>query len=231
MIIFDKSRFKWGWIAVTLVISWLTLVNVVSYFRTGPTQVFLIEKGDLRWLPLWSTAFYFHIASSSVCLALGPLLMIPRLVRYRKLHAIMGYAYLNAVLWVSVPSGLVLSVYAKGGLPSTLGFALTGGLWWAATWLGYRAIRQRNMKSHVCWMIRSYALALSAVAFRVVQQLVAFTPCPNMTNYIFSIWLSLLISLWISENCIMRLFPKSPNGKLANRSIPVPFLDTVCSKN
>ena len=231
MIIFDKSRFKWGWIAVTLVISWLTLVNVVSYFRTGPAQVFLIEKGDLRWLPLWSTAFYFHIASSSVCLALGPLLMTPRLIRYRKLHAIMGYAYLNAVLWVSVPSGLVLSVYAKGGLPSTLGFALTGGLWWAATWLGYRAIRQRNMKSHVCWMIRSYALALSAVAFRVVQQLVAFTPCPNMTNYIFSIWLSLLISLWISENCIMRLFPKSPNGKLANRSIPVPFVDTVCSKN
>ena len=231
MIIFDKSRFKWVWIAITLVISWLTLVNVVSYFGTGPTQVFLIEKGELRWMPLWSTAFYFHIVSSSVCLALGPLLMIPKLVRYRRLHAIMGYAYLNSVLWVSVPSGLVLSVYAKGGLPSMLGFALTGGLWWAATWLGYRAIRNRNIRSHVCWMIRSYALALSAVVFRVVQQLVAFTPCPNTTNYIFSIWLSLFISLWISESCIRRRFPKSPTSKRVSRRAPVPLVDTAFTKS
>ena len=232
MIVFEKSRLKWVWVTVTLVITWLTLLNVVAYFGGGPTRLFLIEKGELRFMPLWSTAFYFHIISSSVCLIAGPPLMIPGLVhRYRRLHAVLGYAYLNCVLWVSVPTGLVLSLYAKGGIASTLGFALTGVLWWWATWLGYRAIRQRKITAHICWMIRSYALALSAVVFRVVQQLMAFGPCSDVTNYIASLWISLLVSLWISENCIMRKFSRPPMGKGLSPWLPALSANTVYSKN
>ena len=232
MIVFEKSRLKWVWVSVTLVITLLTLLNVVAYFGSGPTRFFLIEKGELRFSPMWSTAFYFHIVSSSVCLAAGPLLMIPGLVRrYPRLHAVLGYAYLNCVLWVSVPTGLLLSLYAKGGIASTLGFALTGVLWWWATWFGYRAIRQRRVTEHICWMIRSYALALSAVVFRVVQQLMAYGPYSDVTNYVASLWISLLVSLWISESCIMRKFSRSPMGKGMRSWWPTLPVNTVCSKS
>ena len=122
-------------------------------------------------------------------------------------------AYLNSVLWISVPTGLLISINAKGGWPSTLGFALTGVLWWWATWAGYRAIVRNQLVTHICWMVRSYALALSAVAFRVVQQLMALGPLSDVTNYVISIWVSLLISLWISETCIKRHFANPAKSK------------------
>ena len=55
MIVFEKSRLKWVWVTVTLVITWLTLLSVVAYFGGGPTRLFLIEKGELRCMRLWST--------------------------------------------------------------------------------------------------------------------------------------------------------------------------------
>lgn len=213
MFIFAKSRLKWIWVSLTLIISCLTLFNAAAFFSSGPTHNFLVEKGELRFMPLWTTAIYFHIVSSCVCLATGPLLMLPKLIRLRRLHAVLGYAYLNAVLWISVPTGLLISINAKGGWPSSLGFALTGVLWWWATWAGYRAIVRNELVTHICWMVRSYALALSAVAFRVVQQLMAFGPLSDTTNYVISIWVSLLISLWISETCIKRHFANPPKSE------------------
>jgi len=208
--IFAKSRLKWIWVLIALVFTFLTLLNATAFFSSGPTHRFLIERGELRFQPLWVTSLYFHIVSSCICLAVGPLLMIPKLVRYRRLHAVLGYAYLNVVLWVAAPTGLFLSIFAKGGWPSAWGFALTGVLWWWSTWAGYQAIRRSELIIHICWMVRSYALALSAVAFRVVQQLMALGPLSDTTNYVISIWMSLLISLWISETCIKRHFSKSP---------------------
>ena len=109
-------------------------------------------------------------------------------------------------LWVSIPSGLILSCVAKGGWLASLGFAVTGILWWWATWSGYRAVRNQQLVPHICWMVRSYALALSAVAFRVIQQLVVYAPISDDANYIVSLWLSLLASFWFSESCIRRQF-------------------------
>ena len=79
-------------------------------------------------------------------------------------------------------------------------------LWWWATWSGYRAVRNQQLVPHICWMVRSYALALSAVAFRVIQQLVVYAPISDDANYIVSLWLSLLASFWFSESCIRRQF-------------------------
>ncbi len=229
MFIFFKSRLKWVWVATTVVITALILSNATIYFRNVPTPTFLLEKGDLRFSPLWRTAFFFHVIASCVCLATGPLLMIPKLIGFRRLHAVLGYTYLNAVLWIAAPTGLIISPVAKGGPISAAGFFITGLMWWYATWLGYRAIRSRHsfdLTAHICWMVRSYAIALSAVAFRIIQQALAYGPFDANTNYTLSVWLSLFVSLWISETCICRQFKNRSSTELKHRTpswFSVPF--------
>ena len=205
MYLFTSARFQAVWTAATLWISALILVNTTIYLRRVPAPVFLIEKGALADWPLWRTAFYFHVAAACVCLATGPVLMFPLLLRFRRLHEILGYVYLSAVLWVAAPTGLMLAPFAKGGYLAAAGFFVTGVAWWLCTWLGYRAIRNAEVQTHVRWMVRSYALALSAVAFRVIQLALDAIGLPYETNYILSIWISLLVSFWISETCIRRV--------------------------
>lgn len=202
MYLFSRARFPIIWTVVTIWFSALILVNTTVYLRRFPEPVFLIEKGGLADWPLWRTAFQFHVFGACICLATGPLLMIPRLLRVPRLHAIMGYAYFNVVLWIAAPAGLLLAPFAKGGFPSALGFLVTGLAWWLCTWLGYRAIRQRDIASHIRWVVRSYALALSAVAFRIIQYALDVVGLHHSTTYILSVWLSLAVSVWISESCI-----------------------------
>lgn len=216
MYLFSNRRLKIAWSLVAISITALILVQATSYFRNVPTPNFLLEKGELRHHPLWRTAFYFHVLAACVCLATGPLLMCTKLIRFRKLHAILGYTYLNAVLWIAAPTGLMISVVAKGGLLSALGFLITGICWWLSTWLGYRAIKQDRLAAHIAWMVRSYSIALSAVWFRVIQHCLSFALDDN-DGYVASIWLSLLVSVWISESCIAH---RLPGQKLLPNSWP-----------
>lgn len=225
MYLFSKSRLKYVWAMIALWVSWLILVNTSIYFEKGPTPIFLLEKGDLRHWPLWRTAFYIHIASACVCLAVGPLLMVRRLIRVKRFHAMIGYVYLNVVLWLAAPFGLFISFHAKGGPISSLGFVATGVLWWGSSWLGYRTIRKGDLQSHICWMLRSYSIALSAVWFRLVQY--GLSLCVDATvAYVASVWLSLLLSVWFSEACIHRHFRRDSSR---SQSLPSKLPSTSSS--
>lgn len=203
MFLYSKSRLKYVWIGISIWVSVLILLNAGVYFQKGPTPNFLLEKGELRHHPLWATAFYFHVIGACVCLATGPFLMITKLIRYRRLHAVLGYAYLNAVLWVAGPTGLIISPVSKAGFWAALGFFVTGIFWWLSTWLGYRAIRANKLAEHIRWMVRSYSVALSAVWFRLIHYFLSYIVEAD-TAYIWSVWLSFFLSLWISEVCISR---------------------------
>ena len=216
MYLFSNRRFKTLWSLVAILVTALIVTNATIYFRNVPTPNFLLEKGELRYHPLWRTAFYFHIVGACVCLATGPLLMFRRLIQYRRFHAILGYTYLNSVLWVAGPTGLMISIVANGGLISALGFILTGVFWWLSTWLGYRAIKKDRLAQHIAWMVRSYSISLSAVWFRLIQLALSFVLNDN-DSYVASVWLSLLVSVRISESCIARFLP---NQKLLPRNLP-----------
>lgn len=167
---------------------------------------FLGEKGSLSSFPAWLAVFYFHIAGASLGLAAGWPLMFPQWTRrHPTWHRWLGYVYLTAVLWMAAPAGIVLAFSAKGGALGTVGFALAGVLWWHTTWTGYREIRRRHIAQHVRAMIRSYSLALSAPAFRIIQSALYFAGLADDTNYLVSLWLSIAVSLWLAESCIHRL--------------------------
>ena len=212
MFLFSKSKLKVVWVAASLYVSAMIVIQSTAYFSAGPTPLFILEKGSIGEHPLWLTAFRFHVFSSCVCLITGPLLMIPRLIKYHRLHMILGYTYINTVLWIAAPTGLLISMVAKGGVVSAAGFLVTGIAWLISTWLGYTTIVKHELQSHICWMVRSYSIALSAVWFRLIQQAMSFR-FDNQTSYVSAVWLSLLVSIWFSESCIAAHFRLKKQGK------------------
>ena len=209
MYLFKNSRFAFVWTVTTIALIVLLVYNTLVYFQLGVRAEFLTEKGPLVKNRLWLTAFYFHVFSSCVVLLTGAILFFSSLLKYRRMHLVLGYIYINIVLWIAAPTGLILSPVAKGGWPGALGFAVTGLAWWYTTWAGYRAIRQRRVNDHIAWMVRSWCLSLSAVTFRVLHIAffaVGFAP---LTNYVMAIWFSLILNAWFAEVFIARNIPHS----------------------
>jgi len=200
MLIYSGMRgAKWWTIATALACSAVLVSNTVYFGEQTPR--FLLEKGPWAAQPLWLAAFYFHVTGASICLAAGLPLMFPQWTRLHPAwHRRLGYVYLNAVLWMAAPSGLVLAPAAKGGWWGATGFALAGGLWWLTTWSGYRAILRGDLPAHVQEMVRSYSLALSAPAFRAIQAILFLTGLGDEANYVVSLWLSIAASVWLAES-------------------------------
>ena len=78
----------------------------------------------------------------------------------------LGTSVLQPTALVAIP---LLALFALRGLRDVSAFVVAGLAWFAATWLGLRAVQQRRMGAHVTWMARSYAIAWSAVSFRLIQ--------------------------------------------------------------
>jgi uncharacterized membrane protein len=205
MLLFSKLRWANWWAMFTIAACVLTLVSNSIYFTGGPLPRFLLEKGAYVRDPAWLAAFYFHVVGASVCLAAGIPLMYPTWTRSNPAwHRRLGYVYINAVLWMAAPTGLFLSLTAKGGVWGTIGFALAGAAWWYTTWSGYRAIRRGDVGSHVRAMVRSYCWALSAPAFRAIQTALFLFGMEDGLNYVLSLWLSIAASVWLAESFLFR---------------------------
>jgi len=208
MLLYSGLRGARWWTALTVGACAAIIISNAIYFQSAATPRFLLEKGDLARASWWLAAFYFHVVGASVCLIAGTPLMFPQWTRrHPAWHRFLGYIYLNAVLWMAAPSGLVLSLTAKGGLLGTSGFALAGVLWWSSTWSGYRAIRQGQVQAHIRAMVRSYSWALSAPAFRAIQAALFLLGLDDSPNYIASLWLSIAASVWLAESHLHRNQP------------------------
>lgn len=205
MFLYSQRRWARCWTVLTVVACGGILLSNTIYFDGGTPPRFLLEKGEWARNPWWLAAFYFHLVGASISLAAGTPLMFPAWTRsHAAWHRRLGYVYVNAVLWMAAPSGLVLALAAKGGPWATTGFALAGILWWYTTWSGYWAIRRGDITAHVRAMVRSYSWALSAPAFRVIQAMLFLSGLADTPNYIVSLWLSIAASVWLAESCLGR---------------------------
>jgi len=205
MLYFTKLPFAWVWTLATVLASAVILWNTAIYFEGGARPHFLLEKGIWAKQAWWLATFYFHLVGACLCLAAGtPLMFEAWTQKHPRWHRALGYIYINTVLWMAAPSGLVLAFTAKGGGWGTAGFALAGVLWWQTTWTGYQAIRRRDLPTHIRAMVRSFALALSAPAFRVIQIGLFWLGVADEANYILSLWFSIVVSLLLSESYLLR---------------------------
>ncbi len=148
--------------------------------------------------------FYLHLLLGMVAILGGPIQFFGQranspIIRSEapRAHPWMGRLYVVSCLVVG-GTGLVLGVHAFGGFASQLGFVTLSTLLLASTMMGWHAVRSGEIRSHVAWMTRSYALILSFVTIRFWQIVIpGGTSAPEA--YAVATWLSFVPNLIVAE--------------------------------
>jgi uncharacterized membrane protein len=194
------------WTLPLLFFSWLMLKITLPYFSFEYDVAFLLTKQRVLHKAIWRWAFYTHISTSLIVLLLGIFQFIPVLLKAApKLHRLMGKIYVLLVLCVSAPSGFIMALYANGGLWAKISFSLISLLWFFFTLQAYLKIKKQQVQSHTAFMIRSYALTLSAITLRTyVVILPHFFILHSSEMYALISWLSWVPNLILAEILIRK---------------------------
>lgn len=198
------KTFLWG-----LLISFFSLqmFYIIWPYTTWEWNVdFLQTKQFIIHLDHYRIAFYTHIFSSLIVLLSGAFLFSKYILKnWSSLHRTIGKTYVALLLLISAPSGMVMAFYANGGWAAKISFLILTPLWWWFTYKGYQTARQKQFAAHKKWMMRSYALTLSAITLRISQMLVgSFFYLDPTTQYVLVSWGSWIVNLLIVEFLIHR---------------------------
>lgn len=201
---------KTAWIFFVIGIlyaSYLLLLLSLPYLEMRRGIDFLKSKQFIYHIRHWRYSFYIHVFTSILIITSG-LLQFSKIIlnRYTKIHRVSGFIYLFTTLLISGPAALVMSFYANGGYPAQVSFVILSVLWLLTTFLAYYFVRKKDYITHGKWMLRSYALTLSAVSLRLYSYLFDvfhFTMDP-VDLYILLSWMSWIPNLVFAEILIRR---------------------------
>ncbi|MGZ3865846.1 MAG: DUF2306 domain-containing protein [Bacteroidia bacterium] len=187
-----------------IVLSLLLIYNTLPYFTFDRHLNFLEERSVIYDKLIWRISFYVHIAAGALCIFTALLQFSSWILKKRKrMHIIAGKIYVFVVLLIGAPSGFYMTFFAKGGFAERMCFMFMGVFWFYSTYKGFvTAAREKNFLSHKFWMIRSYAMALTAVTFRVYHILFYLGGMSDFNNYSISLWISVLGNAAIAEAII-----------------------------
>lgn len=143
---------------------------------------------------------YLHIFASSIALLIGPLQFSKKLRANKpRLHRTLGKVYLSVGVLLGGIAGLLMAVFAYGGLGSNLGFGILAVLWLYTGARAYWAIRHGDVLTHQRWMIRNFSLTLAAVSLRIYLPLTLVFGWPFDIAYPIISWLCWLPNLLLAE--------------------------------
>jgi hypothetical protein len=184
---------------------------VLAYIPINLTAGFLFLKQQYIKNNIWRTAFFIHVFTSMLVLVAGFSQFSSSLLKKKPmLHRRLGYIYVINILFITGPAGLIMSFYANGGLIARIAFVLLSFLWIFFTAMAlYKAIK-KDFTAHKYFMIRSYALTLSAISLRSWKVIIAilFQNLGPMDRYRIIAWLGWLLNLLIAEIIILRQIKK-----------------------
>lgn len=189
------------WIAFISLFSWLMIDLTLPYLTFAYDVDFLLTKQKIIHLKHWRYAFNFHILFSIFSLLAG-LTQFSQyiLTKHKKLHRVMGYIYVIDVICIAGPSGLIMAFYANGNIVSRTSFILLSILWIVFTAIAIIKIFKKDFIEHQKWMMRSYALTLSAITLRLLALILPkFIHLTAKEEYVTLAWLSWTINLIIAE--------------------------------
>lgn len=190
-------------VAVYLLLSlatYLMLLGIVRYYPLRDDIGFLqFKKEYLDNLP-WKIAFYTHVFTIIFALLAGfTQFSTTILAKYKWLHRLTGKIYVYDI-FLNFPVAFVMGIYANGLLPTKIAFILLDCLWFWFTYKAVAEIRKDHVAEHKEYMIRSYALTLSAVSLRfwkiVILSFVQVDPLPL---YMINAWLGFVPNLLFAE--------------------------------
>jgi hypothetical protein len=125
------------------------------------------------------------------------------------------------VLLGLVPSGFYMSLFAKGGLPSTIGFMLSGAIVAFAMVQGVRAARARRFLEHRRWVLHVLAQLSVAVKSRTLLVIFDAAGVEEITAYLIALWLPVVGSFFLAELLSARTRPAVPIWRNGNHEAPV----------
>lgn len=199
-----KSAQSIIWIVLIAFFCLLMIDLTLPYLSFKMDVDFLLTKQKIIHIKHWRYAFYIHILFSVFALIAGLTQFSKHIMlNYKKLHKIMGYVYITDVICLAGPSGIIISFYANGTIVSKTSFILLSLLWISFTLTAILKVLKKEFIEHEKWMIRSYALTLSAITLRLLALIFPKTiHLTAHTEYAFIAWLSWTINLVIAE-CII----------------------------
>lgn len=202
------------WAALLLIIygffSYLLIIISLQYIPYDTDVAFLRIKQDVIDVLFYKLAFFTHVYTAVFVIPAG-FTQFSGYIRgkFPLIHKYVGRVYAFVVIFLAGPSGFYMGVFANGGITAQISFCLLSILWIYFTALAIIRVKQGNIKSHREFLIRSFALTLSAITLRAWKYLIvfAFEPRP-MDVYQIVAWLGWIPNLIIAE-IIIRKFVKS----------------------
>ncbi len=185
---------------------YLLLLITLQYIPINYDVAFLNLKQEEIKLPYYKFAFFSHVYSSIIVIILG-LSQFSRTIKnqFSIIHKLNGKGYILLTLLIASPSGLIMAFHANGGLISQVSFSILSILWFIFTLKAYLLIKKGNYRKHRDYMIRSYALTLSAISLRFFKYgIVFFFELPPMDTYKIVSILGWTINLGIAEFIIRK---------------------------
>jgi uncharacterized membrane protein len=185
-------------------VTFLMLRTILQYQSFRTDVGFLQLKQEYLHITTWKVAFYVHVFSSIFTLIAGFTQFSSYILKHhRRLHRIMGRLYVYDILFINFPAGLIMAYYANGFLPSKIAFVILDSLWFWFTLKALIAIKNKDIKAHKRYMMRSYALTFSAVTLRTWKMILsgAFTIDP-VTLYMIDAWMGFVPNLLLAEYLI-----------------------------
>ncbi|HRE39311.1 MAG TPA: DUF2306 domain-containing protein [Chitinophagaceae bacterium] len=192
------------WVPVAA-FSLLLIYNTIPYFSFSKNFDFIEERSFLFQSNLYNASFYIHIAAGALCIGTA-LIQFSRYIlkKSKAIHRISGKIYVFVVLFLGAPTGLYMSFFAKGSFWERALFMFMAGWWFITTLYGLSTIHKRNVVAHKIWMIRSYAMAMTAVTFRVYHIMFYLLGWGHLENYEVSLWISVIGNMLFAEWVIWR---------------------------
>ena len=192
------------WLPV-IFFSLLLIYNTLPYFSFSKEFIFIEERLFLFQSSVYSGCFYVHIAAGSLCIATA-LIQFSRYIlkRSKAIHRISGKIYVFVVLVLGAPTGLYMAFFAKGSFWERSLFLFMAAWWFITTLYGLTTIQKKNIVAHKIWMMRSYAMAMTAVTFRVYHIAFFLLGWGHLENYEISLWISVVGNMLLAEYIIYR---------------------------
>lgn len=196
-------------VLLTLAFFTFLMARITAEYIPYNTDVgFLRIKQDYIDIDHWRIAFFVHVYASMWVLLAGLTQFSSQIQSYYpRVHRVFGYVYVTNVLLITGPAALLMGVYANGGPPSKIAFVTLAVLWLAFTATALVKAKNGDFAAHRKFMIRSYALTLSALTLRAWKWgITNSVELPPMDVYRAVAWLGWVPNLIAAELIIRRYY-------------------------
>jgi hypothetical protein len=184
----------------------LMLEITLQYIPIRMDVAFLQIKQDYIHITPWRIAFFIHVFSSMFVLVAGFTQFSGYLLsNYKKLHRSIGKLYVIDVLFITGPASFIMALLANGGISSRIAFTCLALLWMFTTAKAWQTAKAKQFTAHKHWMMRSYALTLSAITLRAWKWLlIALLHLRPLHAYMIVAWMGFVPNLIFVEWMIWR---------------------------